>query len=118
MEVLSTEVDIILKRICGGPEGLGELVSCINEHFDNVLVHLQEELPGLTIADFKIFCYYCIGLPPEQIYPLVGLNSISTLYLRKKRLSDKIAVLKSERRELYLLLLDSSRSEKHCRVPR
>ena len=112
MEVLSTEVDIILKRISGGPDGLGELVDCINKHFDNILVHLQDDIPGLPLIDFKMFCYYCIGLPPEQIYPLLGLNNISTLYLRKKRLSDKIRVLRSEHRERYLVLLKPCREKR------
>lgn len=112
---LSTSVDIILKRIIGGHDGLGELVNCINRQFDNVLVHLKDEIPRLANVDFRMFCYYCIGFPPKLIYELVGLNNISSLYLRKKRLSDKIVVLNSERRELYLVLLDSSSVEKHCR---
>lgn len=108
-QVLAKRVDLILERIKGGSDGLGELVNSINRHFDNILVHLQDDIPQLSNTDFKLFCYYCAGFPPEQIYLLLGMKSISILYLRKKRLSDKIRVLNSEYRPCYLLLLDVSR---------
>lgn len=108
-EYLAQKVDIMLKRITGGSDGLGELVNCINKHFDNVLVRLKDDIPNMTTVDFKMFCYYCIGLLPEQIYPLLGLNNASTLYLRKKRLSDKIKTLNSGHRDLYLALLNHGR---------
>ena len=108
-QVLAKRVDRLLERIRGGNDGLGELVKSINRHFDNILVHLQDDIPKLSNTDFRMFCYYCAGFPPEQIYLLLGMKTVSTLYLRKKRLSDTIWILNSEYRSNYLRMLDSSR---------
>ena len=105
-EIIARRVDHILERVSGGNDGLGELVNSINKHFDNILVHLQDDLPDIPNTDFKMFCYYSIGFPPEQIYLLLGMDSQRNLYLRKKRLSDKIRILNSKYRDWYLLLLD------------
>lgn len=96
----------ILERVRGGHDGLGCLVSDINQHFNNVLVHLQDDLAYFPEIDLKLSCYLIAGFDSTQITELLELPSKNMVYTRKHRLLERIKKTSSPYKKFYLTLLE------------
>lgn len=95
----------ILERVSGGGDGMGCLVRDINLHFNNVLVHLEDDLPNIGADNFRLFCYLAVGFDNDLIARLLGLRQKGILYSRKTRLKNRIRRTCSPYKDYYLILI-------------
>lgn len=95
----------ILERVYGGGDGMGSLVRDINHHFNNVLVHLEDDIPNIGPDNFRLFCYLAVGFNNDLIARLLGLREKSILYSRKNRLKCRIRRTRSFYKDYYLILI-------------
>ena len=96
----------ILERVSGGGDGMGSLVRDINRHFNNVLVHLEDDIPNIGPDNFRLFVYLAVGFNNDLITQLLGLREKAVLYSRKNRLKNRIRRVPSPRKDYYLILIE------------
>lgn len=96
----------ILERVSGGGDGMGSLVRDINRHFNNVLVHLEDDCPHIGPDNFRLFCYLTVGFDNDLIARLLGLPEKGTLYTRKNRLKKRLGAVQSPYKDYYLILIE------------
>jgi hypothetical protein len=96
----------ILERVSGGGDGMGTLVRDINRHFNNVLVHLEDDIPGISPDNFRLFCYLAVGFNNDLIARLLGLRAKGLLYSRKNQLKNRIRRASSPYKDYYLILIE------------
>ena len=96
----------VLKEIDGDPEGQKLLVAFIEGRLDRPVAGLREDLPDLKDEDIRLFMYLVIGFDASLISLLMGINSLSTVYSRKKRLVGKIRKLPPAKARRYLVLME------------
>jgi hypothetical protein len=84
---------------------MGSLVRDINRQFNNVLVHLEDDIPNIGTDNFRLFCYLTVGFDNDLIARLLGLPEKSILYSRKNRLKNRIRRVCSPYKDYYLILI-------------
>ncbi len=66
-----------------------ELEVIVNECHNNVMLKLRSGMPNLRPVEYRLFCFYCAGFSPKAI-SLFTDDICSNVYVKKKRLKDKI----------------------------
>ena len=84
---------------------MGSLVRDINHHLNNVLVHLEDDIPNIGADNFRLFCYLTVGFENDLIVRLLGFRGKGILYSRKYRLKNRIRRVRSPYKDYYLILI-------------
>ena len=85
---------------------MGSLVRDINHHFNNVLVHLEDDIPNIGADNFRLFCYLIVGFDNDLIARLLRLPQKGILYSRKNRLKNRLRRTRSPYKDYYLILIE------------
>lgn len=103
--------DIVFKKVQGYVSYISQdnlrhdrFVEEVNRDLDDILTHLEEDMPQLDKKDLRFLTYCIVGFKPEMISALMDL-SISNVYTKKSRFKDRIRNLDSPYKETYLALL-------------
>lgn len=79
-----------------------QLEEYINLEYENILLHLKEDIPDLKDRDYHLFIYSVLGFSSNMIVTLMNEDKIETIYNRRRHLKDKIKKHSPENRDLYL----------------
>lgn len=99
--------DLLHKKVIGyKDDDFSVLKDNINQRCKNILTQLELDFPCIRPADLKLFCYLAVGFDYLLIVELLGIPGIDALYTRKSRLKDKLEILNSPYKVIYLALID------------
>ena len=78
-----------------------EMVRCVNDCHNNLLIRFGEEFPTMKSDDYKLMTFLACRLSNRTIALLLG-ESIEVIYKRKSRLKARISASESSARDLFL----------------
>ena len=84
---------------------IAELESYADTHYDNIMTSFREDFPNLINNDYLLFLYSIYGSSSPAIALFLGLENVSGVYDRRKRLKNKIKVFEGENKTKYLQIL-------------
>lgn len=87
------------------PKHSAALPAYIDRVLDRTVDNLKKDIPGLGEEDILLFCYLLLDFTPSLISRLMGIDSLNTVYSKKKRLLDRIRKLPVEKADGYLDLI-------------
>ena len=87
------------------PKHSSALPEYIDKALDRAAANLKKDIPGLGEEDVLLFCYLLLDFEPALISKLMGIDSLNTVYSKKKRLLDRIRKLPVEKADGYLDLI-------------
>lgn len=71
------------------PKSITELENIVNKFLDNILVKIQEQLPGLSRKDLIFLTYLYAGFSPRAVCIFTDIK-IKNYYQRRSRLKERI----------------------------
>lgn len=87
---------------------IAELELAVNENYSNIINSFKHDLPNLKQVDYRLFLYNALGFSNIAIALFLGEEEMEPIYNRKARIKTKIKKLDTERKHLYLAVLDHS----------
>lgn len=85
---------------------IAELEETINKNYSSILYHFKQDLPSLKQDDYRLFLYIALGFSNIAIALFLGEDEMEPVYNRKARLKTKIKKLETDRKNMYLAILE------------
>lgn len=103
-EAVYFRVEHLISTISADEKLFERLESQINRDFDDIVIHIKNDLGNVDKKDVRFICYLIVGLDSQTIASLLNL-SVSNVYTKKSRLRDRIKKLDSPYKDDYLLVI-------------
>ena len=95
----------VLRESGVSPEHSLAFTAFIERALGPTVGNLKKDVPGLDEEDILLFCCIIVGFDASLISKLLDIDSLNTVYSRKKRLLDRIRKLPADKSEQYLELV-------------
>lgn len=102
---ISHEIELLIDQYSKDEKKIAELESYADTHYDNIMTSFREDFPNLINNDYLLFLYSIYGFSSPAIALFLGLENVSGVYDRRKRLKNKIKVFEGENKTKYLQIL-------------
>ena len=96
----------LFRRINGDRAAMAGLKKDIDDTFDGLASQLEEDVPGLSEEERKLFYYSVIGFDGKLISLLMGMEQADNVYSRRYRFKQKLQRLQPLKRDRYLPFLE------------
>lgn len=103
---VSKEVDNLINQFSKDDGKISELSNYVDKHYDNIMSKFKADFPNLIKNDYLLFLYSIYGFSSSAIALFLGLDNVTGVYDRRKRLKGKIKVFRGENRQTFLDVLD------------
>lgn len=104
-ELVYREVREISSFISKDSRTYHQLEKNVNSGLSNAMSLFRIEYPGKKEEDYRLVCYLMAGFPASTISLLTGLSS-SNVYVKKKRLLERLRNDSVEHRDLFLMVIN------------
>ncbi len=103
---VSKEVENLIDQFSKDDGKISELSNYVDKHYDNIMSRFKADFPNLIKNDYLLFLYSIYGFSSSAIALFLGLDNVTGVYDRRKRLKGKIKVFRGENRQIFLYMLD------------
>lgn len=83
------------------PKEIAVLERDLNKYLDNIMVHVDEQLPSLTETEHTLLIYLFSGFSARTVCTICDLE-IKTFYMRRYRLKNKILASDAHDKDLFV----------------
>lgn len=106
---VSKVVESLIGQFSQDKNKISELSAYVDAHYENVMSKFNADFPNLMENDYLLFLYSIYGFSTPAIALFLGLDNVTGVYDRRKRLKNKIKASDSGNRQIYLAILDKRR---------
>ena len=103
---VSKEVENLIDQFSKDDSKISELSNYVDKHYDNIMSRFKADFPNLIKNDYLLFLYSIYGFSSAAIALFLGLDNVTGVYDRRKRLKSKIKVFTGENRQIFMDVLD------------
>ncbi|MBE6225053.1 MAG: hypothetical protein E7122_07525 [Bacteroidales bacterium] len=90
-----------IEKLSSDKKYLSQLEGIVNKYKDNVMQTTREILPELGEMDLRLLCYFYAGFSAKAISIFTN-NSTGNIYMKKKRIKEKLLIVKDEKKDIVL----------------
>ena len=106
---VSKVVESLIGQFSQDKNKISELATYVDAHYENIMSKFNADFPNLMENDYLLFLYSIYGFSTSAIALFLGLDNVTGVYDRRKRLKNKIKASDSGNRQIYLAILDKRR---------
>lgn len=106
---VSKVVESLIGQFSQDKNKISELATYVDAHYENVMSKFNADFPNLMENDYLLFLYSIYGFSTPAIALFLGLDNVTGVYDRRKRLKNRIKASDSGNRQIYLAILDKRR---------
>lgn len=106
---VSKVVESLIGQFSQDKNKISELATYVDAHYENVMSKFNADFPNLMENDYLLFLYSIYGFSTPAIALFLGLDTVTGVYDRRKRLKNRIKASDSGNRQIYLAILDKRR---------
>lgn len=106
---VSKVVESLIGQFSQDKNKISELSAYVDAHYENIMSKFNADFPNLMENDYLLFLYSIYGFSTPAIALFLGLDNVTGVYDRRKRLKNKIKASDSGNRQIYLAILDKRR---------
>lgn len=103
---VSKVVESLIGQFSQDKNKISELATYVDAHYENIMSKFNADFPNLMENDYLLFLYSIYGFSTSAIALFLGLDNVTGVYDRRKRLKNKIKASDSGNRQIYLAILD------------
>ena len=104
-DAIYRQVTSEIEKLSGNKKYLMQLEEIVNTYLDNVMQKTRDTVPKLGEMDYRMLCYIYAGFSAKAISIFTN-NSTGNIYMKKKRLKEKISCSDSSEKEIILRYLN------------
>ncbi|MCM1076159.1 MAG: hypothetical protein NC411_02210 [Bacteroides sp.] len=102
---ISQEIESMINQYSKDEKKLNELEAYADKHYHGLMSSFRNDFPNLIPNDYLLFLYSIYGFSNPSIALFLGLDNVSKVYDRRKRLKNKIRSFDGENGSIYLKIL-------------
>ena len=92
-KAISNKMTELISTLASDKGEFVRLEALVNEHYDVVLDALKSVFPNIKDVDYKLYVYTALGFSAGAVALLLGIEKVSIVYDRKRRLKARLLQL-------------------------
>ncbi len=92
-KAISNKMTELIATLASDKGEFARLETMVNEHYAGALDGLKAAYPGIKDVDYKLYVYTALGFSAGAVALLLGIDKVSIVYDRKRRLKARLLSL-------------------------
>ncbi|MDE6285424.1 MAG: hypothetical protein K2L99_00320 [Muribaculaceae bacterium] len=92
-KAISNKMTELIATLASDKGEFSRLEALVNEHYDGALDALKTVFPSIKDVDYKLYVYTALGFSAGAVALLLGIEKVSIVYDRKRRLKARLLQL-------------------------
>lgn len=102
---ISNEIEALIEQFSSDKRKINELEQYVNNHYDGIMMDFRRSFPDLMESEYLLFLYSIYGFSSSAIALFLGLENVSGVYDRRKRLKKKIKAISGGKQQIFIQVL-------------